>query len=95
MPQNRKKQSLTGLTAQSSTQSPVLLPIDPSLPLVVDCPNSSYTAVYPSVYRGGIVDRDHPLKDQPLIANLIVLASIACQAEYSHLSPEASYFTCA
>ena len=70
--------------AQSSAQSPVSLPIDLSgLRRLVE----SLTAVYPSVYRGGFVHLEQV--DKPSI----LLASIVCQTEYSHLSPEVSYCT--
>jgi len=71
MPRNRKEKSATH---QSSAHSQVLIPID--------CSNSGSTAVYPSVYYGGCVDRILPHEPE------VTLTSIVCQTECGHLSPE-------
>ncbi|KAF8261961.1 hypothetical protein EI94DRAFT_1744836 [Lactarius quietus] len=53
-----------------------------SSPLAEKCASSSFTAIYPSVYEGGIVDVLFP--GDPLCRFM----NIVCQDEYWHLSPE-------
>src|SRR6266702_70282 len=77
MPRNRKKKSATH---QSSAQSEVLIPIGLPSAAATYCSNSSSTAIYPSVYRDGCVDRFGDIRD--------IFMNIVCQTEYGHLSPE-------
>jgi hypothetical protein len=87
MPRNGKKQSKT---AHKLSEAPA----SPRLPFAEQYfgPSSTRPAIYPNIYYGGT----RTVETWPQLGDIAYkLSSIMNQAEYSHLSPEVRYYSCA